>query len=143
MGCLARAHAGGLFQSRQRLPPGRERAGAILLRNPGEIVAIGRHRRQHSDIAAPRIEREQLSHQHRHRPPIYHNVMVTRREYMDAMISEARKRFLIENLHMQLQDLLNEVSTDLNSLYSANVALLALVLAALALIVGAVGLALR
>ena len=54
------------------------RGGAILRRDPGQIIPVRRHPRQRRRIAPLRIEREQLLHQHRHRPAVHQDVMAGR-----------------------------------------------------------------
>ena len=75
-------HMRALFQPGQCLPPGRDRSSAILRRQPGKIIPIRRHPRQRRRIPVVRIERQQLPHQHRHRPAIHQDVMVGQHQPM-------------------------------------------------------------
>ena len=79
---IRRHHMRGLFHPRQNLLPSRTRPGAILLRQPRQIIAVGRHTPQPRPIPLVLIEREQLTHQHGQRPTIHQQVMVGEHQHM-------------------------------------------------------------
>ena len=66
---------GWLFEPRQCLAPGRKRRTPVLRRNPAQIIAIARHRRQRSAVAPAGIERQQFADQHRGRPAVHQDVV--------------------------------------------------------------------
>ena len=66
----------------KRLPPGRNRRRAILPREPRQIVPVRRHPRQRRRSRPARIKRQQLPHQHRHRPAVQQDVMVGQHQPM-------------------------------------------------------------
>ena len=70
-------HTRGFFHARQSLPPGRHRAGAILRRDPRQVIAVGLCRRQRRAVSSPRrlIDFEQLAQQDRHRPAVQQDVV--------------------------------------------------------------------
>jgi hypothetical protein len=64
------------LKPRQAVAQRRERRRAILPRDPTQIRAIRRHRRQFVGTPAPPIGLQQLPHQDRRRPAIHQKVMV-------------------------------------------------------------------
>ena len=88
----------------QCLPPGRDCGGAVLRGDPGQIIAIRRHPRQRAAHRRVRIERQQLPHQHGHRPAIHQDVMVGEHQPMlfgsepDQRKPQQRRRGEIEAL---------------------------------------------
>ena len=80
------------------------RGGAVLPGDPRQIVAVGRHTRQRAGVPLVRIEREQLLHQHRHRPAVHQDVMVGQHQPMlvsrkpDQREAHQRRRRQVEAL---------------------------------------------
>ena len=75
-GAIRRRKPRALVQPGQCVLPGRQRGSAILGGDPRQIVPVRRHPRQRAHVPLLRIEREQLPHQHRHRPAVHQQVMV-------------------------------------------------------------------
>ena len=103
-GAIRRRKPRALVQPGQCLPPGRQRGSAILAGDPRQIVPVRRHPRQRARIPVLRIEREQLPHQHRHRPAVHQQVMVGQHQPMligrqpDQRKPNERRRSHIEAL---------------------------------------------
>jgi hypothetical protein len=81
-----RGQVGGLRQARQRLVPRGSCRAVVLIEQPREVVAVGRHRRQHRLVASVGVEGEQLAHQQRCGPAIEQDV-VARQDELVARLS--------------------------------------------------------
>ena len=65
---------------------------------------------------------------------LYHNVWLTRREYMDRILVSGRDNYGVSRLYAQVQESLAQLGDDLSGLFSASVSTVALVVSVVALL---------
>ena len=81
-GAIRRRQPRALLKTRQGVAPSCDSGVAILSGDPRQVIPVRRHPRQGSCVPVPRVERQQLPHQHRHRPAVHQQVMVGQHQPM-------------------------------------------------------------